>query len=79
MLPVPVQTCPGAQPASCTMGTGSFPGVKRPRLGLDHPPASSAEVKERVEIYLYFPSGAFVAFSGMNFTFTFSHLKEKRY
>ena len=24
----PVQTDPGAQPASCTMGTGSFPGVK---------------------------------------------------
>jgi len=24
----PVQTSPGAHPASCTMGTGSFPGVK---------------------------------------------------
>jgi len=24
----PVQTCPGAQPSSFTMGTGSFPGVK---------------------------------------------------
>jgi len=24
----PVQTCPGAHPASCTMGTGSFSGVK---------------------------------------------------
>jgi hypothetical protein len=24
----PVQTGPGAYPASCTMGTGSFPGVK---------------------------------------------------
>ena len=24
----PVQTGPGAHPASCTMGTGSFPGVK---------------------------------------------------
>ena len=24
----PVQTCPGAHPASCTMGTGSFPVVK---------------------------------------------------
>ena len=22
----PVQTCPGAYPASCTMGTGSYPG-----------------------------------------------------
>jgi hypothetical protein len=27
-LPVPVQASPGAHPASCTMGTGSFPGVK---------------------------------------------------
>ena len=24
----PVQTGPGAHPTSCTMGTGSFPGVK---------------------------------------------------
>jgi hypothetical protein len=27
----PVQTDPGAHPASCTMGTGSFPGVKSGR------------------------------------------------
>jgi hypothetical protein len=27
----PVQTGPGAQPASCAMGTGSFPGVKNGR------------------------------------------------
>jgi len=39
------------------MGTGSFLGVKRPGLGVDHPPSSSAEVKERVELYLYSPSG----------------------
>jgi fatty acid desaturase len=32
-----VQTGPGAHPASCTMGTGSFPGVKRPGRGADHP------------------------------------------
>jgi hypothetical protein len=36
----------------------SFPGVKRPGRGLKHPPPSSARVKERVELYLYFPSGA---------------------
>ena len=34
----PVQTGPGAQPASCTMGTGPFQGVKRPERGVDHPP-----------------------------------------
>ena len=38
---VPVQTGPGAHPASCTMGNGSFPGVKRPGRGADHPPPSS--------------------------------------
>jgi hypothetical protein len=41
-----VQTGPGAHPASCTMGTGSFPGVKRPRLDANYPPPSSAEVKK---------------------------------
>ena len=51
----PVKTGPGAHPASYTMGTGSFPGVKRPGRGLDHPSTSSAEVKETVELYLYYP------------------------
>ena len=41
----PVQTGPGAHPPSYTMGTGSFPGVKQPGRGIDHPPPSSAEVK----------------------------------
>jgi hypothetical protein len=39
------------------MGTGSFPGVKQSGRGVDHPPPSSGEVKERVELYLYSPSG----------------------
>ena len=42
---------------SYTMDTGSFPGVKRPQLAVDHPPLSSAEVKGRVEVYIYSPSG----------------------
>ena len=42
----PVQTGPGAHLASCTMGTGSFAGVKRPGRGADHPPHLSAEVKK---------------------------------
>ena len=34
----PVQTGPGAHPASCTMGTRSFPGVKQPGVVLTtHP------------------------------------------
>jgi len=32
---------------------GLSPGVKWPGRGVDHPPPSSAEVKERVELYLY--------------------------
>ena len=53
----PVQTSPGAHPASYAMGTRSFTGVKRPGRGVDHPHPSSSEVKERVELYLYSPSG----------------------
>jgi hypothetical protein len=53
----PVQTGPEAHPSSYTMGTGVFPGVKRPRRGVGGPPPSSAKVYERVEVYLYFPSG----------------------
>jgi hypothetical protein len=45
----------------------SFPGVKWPEHG-DHPPPSSAEVKEKVELYLY--SKVFVDSSRVNFTFT---------
>jgi len=44
-------------PASYKIDTGSFPGVKRPGRGADHPPIYSAEVKGRIELYLYSPSG----------------------
>jgi len=44
----PLQTGPGDHPASYTTRTGSFPGVKRPWCGVDHPPQSRAEVKERI-------------------------------
>jgi hypothetical protein len=37
--------------------TASFPGVKRPGRGVDHPLPSSIEVKERIELYPYSPSG----------------------
>jgi len=35
----------------------SFLGVKRPGRAIDHPTPSSTEVKKRVELYLYSPSG----------------------
>jgi hypothetical protein len=67
----PVQTDPGAHPDSYAMDTGSFTGPKRPGRGVDHPPASSADVKERVELYLYSPSGPSWLCSRVN-TFTFT-------
>jgi len=53
----PAQTGPEAHPTSYTVGTGSFPGLKRLGRGVDHPRPSSAEVKESVKLYLYSPSG----------------------
>ena len=35
----------------------SLPGVNQPGSGVNHPLRSSAEVKERVDLYLYSPSG----------------------
>ena len=65
---VPVQTDPVSHPTSYTMGTGSFPGIKRPGRGVDHPPSSSAEVKERVKLSLYSPLWTLVACSRVHFT-----------
>ena len=53
----PVHTGPGVHPASCAMGTVSFPGVKQLGRRVNRPTPSIAEVKERVEVYLYYPSG----------------------
>jgi len=51
----PIQTGPGAHPASYTMGTESFQGVKRRGWGGGWHllPTFSSEVKERVYLYLY--------------------------
>jgi len=45
-LSLPVQTGTGAHPASYTMGTGSFPGVKRPWRGVDHQPLIAPRLKK---------------------------------
>jgi hypothetical protein len=42
----PVQTGPGADPASYTVGTGSLPGVKRPERGADQPPQPAPRLKK---------------------------------
>ena len=41
-----VQTGPGAHPASYIRSTGSSPGVKRPRRGVDHSPHLSPRLKK---------------------------------
>ena len=43
---VTFQIGPGAHPASYKMGTGSFPGVKRPKRGVDHPPYIEPRLKK---------------------------------
>jgi len=41
-----IQTGPGDHPASYTMCTGSFPGIKRPGRGVDHPPHLAPRLKK---------------------------------
>jgi hypothetical protein len=55
-----------------------FPGVKRPWRGLNHPTPCSAEVKEIVVTPLL-SLWAFVACSGVNFTFYLLHLNTMQY
>ena len=47
---------------------GLFLGVNRPGRGIDHPSPSSAKVKERVQLYLYTPSGPLWPVLGRTFT-----------
>ena len=47
----------GVHPASYTLVTGSFLGIKLTGPGAYHPPPSSAEVEGRVELYICSPSG----------------------
>ena len=73
----PVQTGPGSYPASCTMGTGSFPWVMQPGRGTDHPPPSKRRGHERVELYLYSPSGPSWPIIGRTFTFRYYNVYKK--
>ena len=60
----PVQTGPGAQPASCTVGTGSFPGVKSSQdvMLTPHPHLVSQSRKRRAIPQL--PHGPYSLYKG---------------
>jgi hypothetical protein len=67
----PVLTGPGAHPAAYIMGTGSFPGIKGPERVVDHPTSSSAEIKERVQLYLFSPCESSWSVLGRNLPLPF--------
>jgi len=60
-------------PVSYVMATSTFPGLKQPRRGVDHPLSSSAKVKDRVELFLYSSPGSSWPVLGQTF-FTFTSL-----
>jgi hypothetical protein len=60
------------RPASCTMGTWSFPEVKRPGCTFVNPPPSTPRSKKEWSYTCILHLRAFVAFSRVNFTFTFT-------
>jgi len=62
------------------MGTLSVPGVKQPGRGVDLPPTSMAEVKERGAIHVTANNlCTFVSLSGETFTFTFPGYNPYKY
>ena len=70
-LSAPVQTGPEAHPASYTMGTESFPEVKRPGRGVPQPPHLAPKLRKE-QSYNSTPPLSLVAYYGVNFTFTFT-------
>ena len=60
------------------MGTGSFLDVKRTGRGADHPPLSKRRGHERVELYLYSPSGPSWPVIEPTFTFTLPYLSRTK-
>ena len=59
-----------AYPAFYTIGTISLTRVRRPGNGVNHLPLSSVDVKERVELYPYYPSVSAQQFTVQTFLFT---------
>jgi hypothetical protein len=65
----PNPTWPALEPTQHSVKwiPGLVLGLKLLEHGIDHPPPSSLEVEERVELYQY----SLLAYSRVNFTFTF--------
>jgi hypothetical protein len=57
-----VQTGPGTHPTSYTLGTGSFPGVKRLRRGANHSPLLASRSRE-LKLYHYTTLGFRVCYA----------------
>jgi hypothetical protein len=70
---VPVQTRPGAYPASYTTGTGSFLEVKRPGRGGNYPPHLTPKLKKEYN-YTSIPLWAFMACSRAKCTLPYTYL-----
>ena len=58
-------------PPSLYNGYQVIPGAKRPGRGVNHPTPSTAEVKERVKLYIYCPSVPSGQVMGRTLAFTF--------
>jgi hypothetical protein len=67
----PVRTSLGPNQPLVQWAPGLFSRGKVARRGIDHPSQSSAEVKERVHLYLYSPSGPSWLVLGWILPFTF--------
>ena len=66
-----LQTGLGAHAAFCTRGNMSFPGVKRPRCGADHPPHLAPRLKKEYS-YSSTPPLGLRGLYRVNFTFIFT-------
>jgi hypothetical protein len=66
------QTSHGAHPVARKTDNRSFPGVKRPGRGVDHPPPSKAEVTKRNKTVSVLHLWAVVVDYKVRFTFTFN-------
>jgi hypothetical protein len=72
-FPYPSRPALGPTQSPIQWVPGFFPAVKWSGRGVDHPPAYSAEIKERVELYLYFPSGPSWPVLGWSLPFPLPH------